>query len=231
MAEWLKNLFVAIFGEHSGIATFIISMIPIVELRGAIPFGAAEAMWGANALPVWLSFLISLAGSSLVCVILTFLFLPIFNWIKKTRAFKKLADWIENKISKNSQKINDNVKNEKNEKRKNLIKWLGVFAFVAVPLPLTGVWTGTAIAVFIGMSKTATMSAVISGNLVAGLIIMAVSYLFADNTIIVLWIFLALIALFILFALCKKLFDKIKSKKQVDALDKEPSENVENIEN
>ena len=231
MAEWLKNLFVAIFGEHSGIATFIISMIPIVELRGAIPFGAAEAMWGANALPVWLSFLISLAGSSLVCVILTFLFLPIFNWIKKTRAFKKLADWIENKISKNSQKINDNVKNEKNEKRKNLIKWLGVFAFVSVPLPLTGVWTGTAIAVFIGMSKTATMSAVISGNLVAGLIIMAVSYLFADNTIIVLWIFLALIALFILFALCKKLFDKIKSKKQVDALDKEPSENVENIEN
>lgn len=231
MAEWFKNLFVAIFGEHSGIATFIISMIPIVELRGAIPFGAAEAMWGANALPVWLSFLISLAGSSLVCVILTFLFLPIFNWIKKTRAFKKLADWIENKISKNSQKINDNVKNEKNEKRKNLIKWLGVFAFVSVPLPLTGVWTGTAIAVFIGMSKTATMSAVISGNLVAGLIIMAVSYLFADNTIIVLWIFLALIALFILFALCKKLFDKIKSKKQVDALDKEPSENVENIEN
>lgn len=231
MAEWLKNLFVAIFGEHSGIATFIISMIPIVELRGAIPFGAAEAMWGANALPVWLSFLISLAGSTLVCVILTFLFLPIFNWIKKTRAFKKLAEWIENKIVKNSQKISDNVKNEKSEKRKNLVKWLGVFAFVAVPLPLTGVWTGTAIAVFIGMSKTATMSAVISGNLIAGLIIMAVSYLFADNTIVVLWVFLALIALFILFALCKKLFDKIKNKKQVVVQDKEPSQNTENIEN
>ena len=231
MAEWLKNLFVAIFGEHSGIATFIISMIPIVELRGAIPFGAAEAMWGANALPVWLSFLISLAGSTLVCVILTFLFLPIFNWIKKTRVFKKLAEWIENKIVKNSQKISDNVKNEKSEKRKNLVKWLGVFAFVAVPLPLTGVWTGTAIAVFIGMSKTATMSAVISGNLIAGLIIMAVSYLFADNTIIVLWVFLALIALFILFALCKKLIDKIKNKKQVVVQDKEPSQNTENIEN
>lgn len=231
MAEWLKNLFVAIFGTHSGIATFIISMIPIVELRGAIPFGAAEAMWGANALPVWLSFLISLAGSTLVCVILTFLFLPIFNWIKKTRAFKKLAEWIENKIVKNSQKISDNVKNEKSEKRKNLVKWLGVFAFVAVPLPLTGVWTGTAIAVFIGMSKTATMSAVISGNLIAGLIIMAVSYLFADNTIIVLWVFLALIALFILFALCKKLIDKIKNKKQVVVQDKEPSQNTENIEN
>ena len=214
MAEWLKNLFVAIFGTHSGIATFIISMIPIVELRGAIPFGAAEAMWGANALPVWLSFLISLAGSSLVCVILTFLFLPIFNWIKQTRVFKRFAEWLENKISKNSQKISDNAKNEKNEKKKKLVKWLGVFAFVAIPLPLTGVWTGTAIAIFMGMNKTAIMSSVLTGNLIAGLIMMAISYLFADNTIIVLWVFLALIVLFVLAAFCKKLIDKIKNKKQ-----------------
>ena len=122
MAEWLKSIFVAIFGEHSAIATFIISMIPIVELRGAIPFGAAEAMWGANALPVWLSFLISLAGSSLVCVILTFMFMPVFNWLKKTKAFKKLANAIENKVSKNSEKIEENAKKEKNDKKKRLAK-------------------------------------------------------------------------------------------------------------
>ena len=88
MAEWLKNIFVVIFGEHSGIATFIISMIPIVELRGAIPFGSA-AMWGENTLPIWQSFLYSVAGSTLVCVILTFLFMPIFNWLKKTKIFKR----------------------------------------------------------------------------------------------------------------------------------------------
>ena len=90
--------------------------------------------------------------------------------------------------------------------------WLGVFLFVAIPLPLTGVWTGTAIALFIGMSRKATMTSVISGNLVAGLIMMAVSYLFADNTIIVLWIFLALLAAFILAAVIKKLIDKIRNK-------------------
>ena len=213
MAEWLKNLFVAIFGEHSEIATFIISMIPIVELRGAIPFGAAEAMWGASALPVWLSFLISVAGSSLVCVILTFLFMPFFNWIKRTNAFKKLATAIENKVAKNSKKIEKNVNEEKNEKKKNLVKWLGVFTFVAIPLPLTGVWTGTAIALFIGMGKVATMTSVISGNLLAGLIIMAVSYLFADNTIVVLWVFLGLVLLFILAAILKKVIDKIRNKK------------------
>ena len=42
MSEWIKALFVKIFGTHSEIATFLISMIPIVELRGAIPFGSAK---------------------------------------------------------------------------------------------------------------------------------------------------------------------------------------------
>jgi uncharacterized membrane protein len=190
-------------------------MIPIVELRGAIPFGSAEAMWGVNALPVWLSFLISVAGSSLVCVILTFLFMPIFNWLKTTKIFKKMANWIENKISKNSKKIENNASEENDEKKKRLIKWLGVFAFVAIPLPLTGVWTGTAIALFIGMNRIDTMVAVISGNLLAGLIMMAVSYLFADNTMVVVWVFLALVVLFILAALIKNLVDKARNKNKV----------------
>lgn len=212
MAEWLKNIFVAIFGEHSGIATFIISMIPIVELRGAIPFGSASAMWGANALPVWLSFLLAVAGSSLVCVILTFMFMPIFNWMKKRQFFKKAAKSIEKKVSKNTEKIEEDAKKEKNEKRKKIVKWLGVFAFVAIPIPLTGVWTGTVIALFIGMNKLEIITSVISGNLVAGLIMMALSYCFADNTIIVLWVFLGLVALFALVALAQKLIKKIKNK-------------------
>ena len=211
MAEWLKNLFVAIFGSHSEIATFIISMIPIVELRGAIPFGAA-AMWGEYALPIWQSFLFSVAGSTLVCVILTFLFMPIFNWLKKTKGFKRLAGWVERKITKNSAKIANNVQSENDEKKKNRIKWIGVFVFVSIPLPLTGVWTGTAIALFIGMTWKQTLSAVISGNLVAGLIMMAISYLFKDNTMIVFVVFLALVALFILAAAIKHLIDKRKNK-------------------
>ena len=216
MAEWLKNIFVAIFGGHSGIATFIISMFPIIELRGAIPFGAADALWGANALPVWLSFLLALAGSSLVCVILTFMFMPILNWMKRRRFFKKTAKSIEKKISKNSEKIEEDAKKEKNAKRKKIVKWLGVFLFVAVPIPLTGVWTGTVIALFIGMTKLEIITSVISGNIVAGVIMMVLSYCFAENTIIVLWVFLGLVALFALAALVRKLVKKLKNKKKVE---------------
>ena len=215
MAEWIKNLFVAIFGDNSWLATTIISMIPIVELRGAIPFGSAISFWGENALPVWKSFLFSVLGSTFVCVILTFLFWPIFKWLKKTKFFKKLAEAIENKLNRSSKNINDKVQAETNEKKTWWIKWLGVFAFVAIPLPLTGVWTGTCIALFIGLNKKDTMISVILGNLVAGTIMMIISYFFADNTMIVLLVFFALVALFILYFAVRAIVKKIKNKKNI----------------
>lgn len=231
MSEWIKDLFVAIFGSNSWLATIIISMIPIVELRGAIPFGAATAFWGEHALPVWKSFLYSVLGSSLVCVILTFLFWPIFKWLKKTKFFNKLASAIENKLNRSSKNINDKVNAETNEKKTWWIKWIGVFVFVAIPLPLTGVWTGTCIALFIGLSKRDTMISVILGNLCAGIIMMIISYFFADNTMIVFLVFLALVAAFILFFAMRAIVKKIKNKKTVEAnLDEFEDEDTSSIE-
>ena len=213
MTEWLKELFVAIFGTNSWLATIIISMIPIIELRGAIPFGSAVSLWGENALAVWQSFLYSVLGCSIVCVILTFLFWPIFKWLKGTKLFKKFANAIENKLNRSSQNINDKVQKESNDKKTWWIKWWGVFAFVAIPLPLTGVWTGTCIALFIGLNKRDTMLSVILGNLVAGIIMMIISYFFADNTMIVLWVFLALVAVFVLVLWIRALIRKLKARK------------------
>lgn len=226
MVEWLKNLFVAIFGTNSSLATLIISMVPIIELRGAIPFGSAISLWGENALPVWKSFIFSVIGCSIVCVILTFLFWPLFRWLKNTKGFKKLANSIENKLKRSSKSITDKAQIEKNEKKTRLIKWLGVMAFVAVPLPLTGVWTGTCVALFIGLSKKDTMSSVILGNLVAGIIMMIISYFFADNTMIVLWVFLGLVVIFALYFGIKAIVNKVKNKNQEVKID--TSETQEN---
>lgn len=222
MTEWLKNLFVAIFGTNSPLATVIISMIPIIELRGAIPFGSAVELWGEYALPVWQSFLYSVLGCSIVCVILTFLFWPIFKWLKSTKLFKKLATAIENKLNKSSKNINDKVQAEKNGKKTHWIKWWGVFTFVAIPLPLTGVWTGTCIALFIGLSKKDTMLSVILGNMVAGIIMLAITYLFGDNTLIVLWLFLGLVLVFALVLGVRAIIKKVKNKsKQNETITKE----------
>ncbi len=213
MGEWIKNLFVAIFGSHSELATILISMVPIVELRGAIPFGAAKSLWGENALSIWEAFAYSVLGSSLVCIILTFMFWPLFMWFKKTKAFNKLAAAIERKLNRNSADIDKKVKQEKNSKRIRWVKFFGVMLFVGVPLPLTGAWTGTCIAVFIGMSKLDTILSVISGNIIAGLLMTALSGIFADNTMIVFLAFLVLIALFVLYAVIKSVIRKSKEKK------------------
>ena len=220
MGEWIRQLFVAIFGTHSEIATIIISMIPIVELRGAIPFGAASSFWGENALSLWESFAYSVLGSSLVCVILTFLFWPVFKWLKKTKWFKKLADFIERKLSKNSENIDKKVDAEKNQKRVRWIKIAGVFAFVAIPLPLTGVWTGTCLALFLGLGKVDTLMSVLSGNVVAGLLMTLVSYFFADNTMIVLLAFLALVVVFVAYELVKGLIKKRKGRHKTETEEK-----------
>ena len=208
MSEWIKELFVAIFGSHSEIATLLISMIPIVELRGAIPFGSAVSLWGENALNLWVSFAVSVVGSSLVCIILTFAFWPLFNWFKRTKFFKKLATFIENKLNKNSKSINEKTKDEQNEKRILKLKFFGILLFVAIPLPLTGVWTGTCLALFVGLNKKQTLLSVIPGNVIAGLLMTMISYFFEDNTMIVFLVFLGLVVLFALYEVIKHLIVK-----------------------
>ncbi len=232
MSEWIQELFATIFGTNSWLATLIIAMIPIVELRGAIPFGAATDFWGQHALELWQSLLISLAGSTLVCIILTFLFLPILNWFKKTKFFKKIALAVEKKLNKNAEGINNKTKTEKDAKRIKWLKLIGIFGFVAVPLPLTGVWTGTCLALFIGLNKRETMITVILGNLVAGLIMTLISYFFADNTAIVLYVFLIIVLAFVLFGVVKLIISKIKNKKNKVAEESKLNEILEeNSEN
>ena len=208
MSEWIKELFVTIFGSNSWLATLIISMIPIVELRGAIPFGAATDFWGKNALELWESLLFSLLGSTIVCIILTFLFWPILKWLKQTKVFKRIAISIEKKLSKNAEGIEKKTQSEKDAKRIKWLKIVGVFGFVAIPLPLTGVWTGTCLALFIGLSKKQTMASVILGNVVAGLLMTLISYFFKDNTMIVFYAFFILVGIFILYEVVKTLIKK-----------------------
>ena len=213
MIEWIKNLFVIIFGNHSLIATMIISMVPIVELRGAIPVGMDKGLWGENALSLWESFGISVLGCSIICVVLTFVFMPLFKWLKTKKWCKKFADFIENKLVGNSKNISNKIQEEKNERRVMWIKIVGVFVFVAIPLPLTGVWTGTCLALFVGLNAKQTILTVIFGNIIAGLIMSLLSFVFANNTFVVFIGFLALVLIFVLFAIVRSIIEKKQNKK------------------
>ncbi|MBR7172314.1 MAG: small multi-drug export protein [Clostridia bacterium] len=233
MSEWIQELFVTIFGSHSWLATIIISMIPIVELRGAIPFGSATAFWGDDALSLGESLLYSLIGSTLVCIILTFLFWPIFKWLKSTKTFKKLAFWVERKLNRNAEGIEKKTQSEKDANKIKWLKIIGIFGFVAIPLPLTGVWTGTCLALFIGLNKKQTMATVMLGNVVAGLLMTMISYFFKDNTMIVFYAFFILLGVFVVYEVIKSLIRKHKNKKEntVSKTAEKESEMVEQTEN
>lgn len=80
---------------------------------------------------------------------------------------------------------------------------LGVFLFVAVPLPLTGVWTGTAIAVFSGLKFWQSILAAFAGNVVAGLLISFVCTVFPAFTTLLFYLIIAIVLMVVVYKLIK----------------------------
>ncbi len=226
MTEFIEKLFSTIFGDNVVLATIIISMIPIIELKGSIPFSMSKEIFGGNALSLWQAFGCGLLGSCLVVPILALIYAPIIRWLKSTKLFRKLGEKIENRVNSKKQNIEDDAKKEKSQKKKLWQKIIGVFIFVAIPLPLTGVWTGTCIAVALGLNFATTCITVILGNIVAGLLITLVSMFFGDSTLIFFYILLGLIAILLIILAVKEIVKKVKTKKVVK--DKNAEKTFEN---
>ena len=146
-------------------ATIIMSFVPLIELKSGIVFARLAG------LDFFLSFLYAYIGSTIVFIPIYFLLRPFLNLIKKVKIFSRIALKIETYFNSKA----DKAVKEKSDGKKGLtslgLKKLGVFIFVAIPIPMTGIWTGTAIAVFLNLKfKDAILPAVL-GNFVAGLII------------------------------------------------------------
>ena len=212
MTEFLANFFVSIFGSNSIFATTLISMLPIIELKGAIPIGMSVDYWGEFALTNMEAFLFSLLGSCIVVPIVALIFTPILNFLKRTRFFKNIGKFIDEKVKKHSEKI-DGQAEEKSSAGKVWFKALCVFGFVAIPLPLTGVWTGTCVAVAIGLKFWQTCVSVILGNIVAGLIIMFVCSIFPEIITILSIVFLSIVLAIIIWLIVKIIIRSKKNKK------------------
>lgn len=153
--------------NNSYLATLIMSLVPLIELKGAIVFARGVGFGFFTALG--LSFL----GSTIVFIPIYWLLKPILRLLKKIKFVNsfavKIEVYFENKAQETLQEQQNKNKNSKLSA--TFIKQLGVFIFVAIPLPMTGVWTGTAIAVFLGLKFRDVILPVALGNLVAGLII------------------------------------------------------------
>lgn len=207
MAENIQNSIVNMFNGNPLIATFIVALLPIFELRGAIPFGMSVKVWGGLALNATQAFLISFLATCLVIPIVALFFIPLLNYLKRTKLFKKISEKIFGHFENKATNINKTKSNSR------LKKIMCIMGFVAIPLPLTGVYTGTVLAVLIGLNFYETLIACVSGNLIAGIIITLISTVLKENSIYVLYGFIVLLVAIVLVSLVKKLVIKIRTKK------------------
>ena len=140
---------------------FFISMLPVVELRGAIPFGAVTG----EELNIFVCFLASVLGNLVPIPFILLFIKKIIEYMSKSKIklFNTLANKLIEKADKRSIKMDRGA-------------FYGLFIFVAIPLPGTGGWTGALIAALMGMRFKKSMLAITLGVIVAGIIMTLGSY-------------------------------------------------------
>ena len=212
MTEFLNNLFASVFGDNVILATILIAMVPIIELRGAIPFATNVGFWGINAMNNWTAFAWSLLGSSAIVPVVALIFIPLINWLKKTKLFGRLARAVENRVKSKTENIEGADEKSARFSKTWWKKVLAVFIFVAVPLPFTGVWTGTCVAVFMGLDYLTTCVTVIGGNVVAGVLIALILQFFPWLNDWLFYIFIVIILVILLVEIIKHFVKKRKNK-------------------
>ena len=160
MTETLVQWFVTHLGGKAAkeLIIFIISMIPILELRGGI-LAAGPAFLN---IPTWRAIPICLVGNLIPIPFILLLIRPIFAWLRKTRLFRPLVEKLEKKAMSKSDRI-------------SRYEFWGLVLFVGIPLPGTGAWTGTLAASLLDMKFKDSVIAVMLGVLLAGIIMMAAS--------------------------------------------------------
>ncbi len=144
------------------IYVFLMAMMPVVELKGAIPLGLSLGFSMKKSL------LISSLGNILIVPVLLHLFKPIDIYLKKFNILSRIMKYIKRKSLK---------------KTRNLIKkykYLGLFILVALPLPTTGGWTSSIAANILKLDRTKALIIISLGIMTSGLIVSSLSYLFVD---------------------------------------------------
>ena len=143
------------------ILIFLVSMVPIVELRGAIPIAVGMG------LPKLPSFIIAIIGNMVPVPFIYFFARKLLLWGKDKKHIGKFFSWCLEKGNKAGEKL---------KKKANKSIYIALMLFVGIPLPGTGAWTGTLAASILNLDFKKSVIAATLGVLLAGLIMMAISF-------------------------------------------------------
>lgn len=138
--------------------TMLVSMVPVVELRGGIPFGVAAG------LPVWAAYAAAVIGNLIPVPFIVVYIRRIFQWMRgRMPKLNRLVDRLERKAHLKGARV-------------TRYRYVGLAILVAIPLPGTGAWTGALVAAFLDMPLRKALPSIIAGVLIAGVLIGALTH-------------------------------------------------------
>jgi uncharacterized membrane protein len=140
------------------LVTFGISMLPVVELRGGIPFAAVHGI------PFGLAFAVSFLGNILPVPFILLLLRRVFQFMEQWKLTRRVVLGLERRARKHTGTLDKYA-------------LLGLFILVAIPLPGTGAWTGSLVAVVFDIQIRRAFPVIALGVLTAGIIMTVLSYL------------------------------------------------------
>ena len=153
LMQWLTE---TMAGEF--LLTMLVSMVPVIELRGGIPFGVTAG------LPVWMAMLAAIIGNLIPVPFIIVYIRRIFQWMRRRMPrFGGMIDKLEAKAHLKGQKVQK-------------YQYFGLALFVAIPLPGTGAWTGALAAAFLDMRLRKALPSIVAGVAVAGVVVSAITY-------------------------------------------------------
>jgi len=152
----IDSLFQWIAGIPAVLQMMILSAFPLTELRGSIPFAFLNLEW---TWPWWKIYLLAVAGNIIPIPFILWFLGPVSRFLSRWRLFKRLFNYLFEKARKRA-----GTKIEKYEA-------LGLTLFVAIPLPVTGAWTGCVAAFLFGIPKKYAIPSVVLGVMIAGVLV------------------------------------------------------------
>ena len=146
MLDWIQSL-------PADLAVFLMSMLPIVELRGAIPLGVS--VYGMSYTH---AYVVAVLGNLVPIIPLLLALGPIERILGRWRPFRRFFDWVFARSRRKGKLI-------------ERFKFFGLILFVGIPLPVTGAWTGAAAAYVFGVPLRRSVPAIIIGVMLAGVVV------------------------------------------------------------
>ena len=154
LAQSIVTFIIAIFGPNAGriIGIFLMSLLPVIELRGSIPIGYYQG------LPWYTNMITSIIGNMLPVPFILLFVVKVFEFMKKHNIMVNMIDKLEKKALNRSESLANK-------------EFIGLMLFVAVPFPGTGAWTGALIAALLKLDVKKSFFMILLGVIIAAAIV------------------------------------------------------------